>query len=88
MGSLLIYGSYGYVGSLVAEDAIDRGLDPILAGRDRDRLREQVADLEQPGRRFSLENPSVVAEALEDVDCGVAGSSGGCGISPGRCSRM
>ncbi|NKE34518.1 saccharopine dehydrogenase [Natronococcus sp. JC468] len=69
MGPLLIYGSYGYVGRLVAEDAIDRGLDPILAGRDRDQLREQVTVLEQPGRRFSLEDPDVVAEALEDVDC-------------------
>ncbi|ELZ21515.1 saccharopine dehydrogenase [Haloterrigena salina JCM 13891] len=69
MSTLLIYGSYGFVGGLIAEKAIDRGLDPILAGRDRERLREQVADLEQPGRRFSLEDPVTVATALEDVDC-------------------
>ncbi|ELY64775.1 saccharopine dehydrogenase NADP-binding domain-containing protein [Natronococcus jeotgali] len=69
MGPLLIDGSYGYAGRPVAEDAIDRGLDPVLAGRDRDQLREQVAALEQPGRRFSLEDPDVVAAALEDVDC-------------------
>ncbi len=69
MGTLLIYGSYGFVGALIAREAIDRGLDPVLAGRDRDRLREQVDDLEQPGRRFDLEDPAVVAEALADIDC-------------------
>ena len=69
MSTLLLYGSYGFVGSLIAEEAIDRGLDPILAGRDRDKLREQVEELEQPGRRFSLDDPTIVAEALEDVDC-------------------
>ncbi|MXV62605.1 saccharopine dehydrogenase [Natronorubrum sp. JWXQ-INN-674] len=69
MPTLLLYGSYGFVGSLIANEAIDRGLDPILAGRDRETLREQVDDLEQPGRRFSLDDPDTVAEALEDVDC-------------------
>ncbi|APX97494.1 saccharopine dehydrogenase family protein [Natronorubrum daqingense] len=67
--TVLIYGSYGFVGSLIAEEAIERGLDPILAGRDREKLREQVDDLEQPGRRFALEDPRIVAEALADVDC-------------------
>lgn len=69
MPTLLMYGSYGYVGELVAREAIDRDLDPILAGRDREKLREQVDELGQPGRRFSLEDPDVVAEALADVDC-------------------
>ncbi|WP_222915900.1 saccharopine dehydrogenase NADP-binding domain-containing protein [Natrinema sp. SYSU A 869] len=69
MPSLLIYGSYGFVGDLIAREATDRGLDPILAGRDGDQLREQVDDLEQPGRRFALEDPEIVADALEDIDC-------------------
>ncbi|QLK24417.1 saccharopine dehydrogenase NADP-binding domain-containing protein [Natrinema zhouii] len=69
MASLLIYGSYGYVGNLIAREAIDRGLDPMLAGRDHDQLREQVDDLGQSGRRFDLEDPEIVADALEDVDC-------------------
>ncbi|ELY54769.1 saccharopine dehydrogenase family protein [Natronolimnohabitans innermongolicus] len=67
--TLLIYGSYGYVGDLIAREAIDRGLDPILAGRSRDDLREQVDELGRPGRRFSLEDPGAVDEALVDVDC-------------------
>ena len=35
---LVIYGAYGYVGSLVARRAVEAGLRPILAGRDRSRL--------------------------------------------------
>ncbi|WP_049926982.1 saccharopine dehydrogenase family protein [Halopiger goleimassiliensis] len=71
MSSVLIYGSYGFVGSLVAREAIDRGLEVVLAGRDPEAVREQVEDLERPGRRFALEESDVVREALAgaDVDC-------------------
>ena len=31
---LLVYGAYGYTGELVARRAVERGLSPILAGRD------------------------------------------------------
>lgn len=69
MSSLLVYGSYGFVGSLVTEEAIDRDLEPILAGSDRADLVAQAGDLDRPARRFELSDPSVVAEALDDVDC-------------------
>lgn len=35
---LLIYGATGYTGELVAAEAVARGLDPILAGRNHSRL--------------------------------------------------
>ncbi len=35
----LLYGAYGYTGRLIAEVAVDRGLSPVLAGRDPDRTR-------------------------------------------------
>ena len=69
MASLLVYGSYGYVGGLVAEEAVARGAEPILAGRDGDELREQSRELGRPVRRFDLADPSAVASAVEDVDC-------------------
>ncbi|WP_312910815.1 saccharopine dehydrogenase family protein [Natronosalvus caseinilyticus] len=69
MSSLLLYGSYGFVGSLVAEAAVDRGVDVILAGRDGDRVVDQVDELGRPGRRFALDDPSTVAEALDDIEC-------------------
>jgi short subunit dehydrogenase-like uncharacterized protein len=34
----LVYGSYGYTGRLIVEEAIDRGLEPVLAGRDTSQL--------------------------------------------------
>lgn len=69
MPSLLLYGSYGFVGRLIAEEAIERGMDPILAGRTHEKLVDQAGDLDRPGRRFALSDASTVADALEDVDC-------------------
>lgn len=69
MPSVLLYGSYGFVGNPVAREAIDRDdLESVLAGRDREQLRERVDDLERPGRRFALDDPDIVAEALEGVE--------------------
>ncbi len=31
--SFLLYGAYGYTGRLIAEMAVERGLRPVLAGR-------------------------------------------------------
>ena len=35
-GKWLLYGANGYTGRLVAEEAVRRGLQPILAGRNAD----------------------------------------------------
>ena len=31
--TLLIYGAYGYTGELIAEEAVERGLETVVAGR-------------------------------------------------------
>jgi short subunit dehydrogenase-like uncharacterized protein len=69
MPSLLLYGSYGFVGNLIAREAVSRGVDPVLAGRDREELADQAAELECPTRRFDLSRPPTVADELDDVDC-------------------
>ncbi|MFT4931393.1 MAG: short subunit dehydrogenase-like uncharacterized protein [Natronomonas sp.] len=61
--SLLVYGSYGYTGSLIAREAVDRGVSITLAGRNRDRLREQSNDLDRPFEAVSLDD----ADRLERV---------------------
>ena len=33
--TLLIYGAYGYTGELIAEEAVERGLETVVAGRNR-----------------------------------------------------
>lgn len=68
MATLLIYGSYGYNGRLIAEEAVERGRDPVLAGRDREALVEQAADLGLEHRRFGLSDPEAVVGELADVN--------------------
>jgi short subunit dehydrogenase-like uncharacterized protein len=63
--TLLIYGAYGYTGRLIVEEALDRGLDVIAAGRNREKLEKLTAQTDCAGRWFSLSGD--VAEALEDV---------------------
>ncbi|GAB6879670.1 trans-acting enoyl reductase family protein [Halorubrum gandharaense] len=66
--TLLIYGAYGFTGELVAREAVDRGLDPILAGRDGDALRELGRELRCSVREFDLQFPETVTESVRDVD--------------------
>jgi short subunit dehydrogenase-like uncharacterized protein len=68
MSELLVYGSYGYTGALVAEKAVAEGLDPILAGRSREAVEEQATALDCRERVFAAENPATVADYLEGVD--------------------
>jgi len=67
-GDLLVYGSYGYTGALVVERALTAGLDPILAGRDAERVEAQATERDCDHRVFSLEHPPVVERRVADVD--------------------
>lgn len=67
-GDLLVYGSYGYTGSLIAQEAVERGLSPILAGRDPSRVESQATDLGCDHRVFSLEHPTVVEDHVAAAD--------------------
>lgn len=59
---LLVYGSYGYTGSLIARRAVEAGLEPVLAGRDAERLEAQATELGCAHRTFSLQHPTVVED--------------------------
>ena len=65
MSELLIYGSYGYTGRLVARQASVDGLDPILAGRTAESVHEQAEELACRSRVFEATNPDTVADYLE-----------------------
>ena len=56
MDSLLIYGSYGYTGSLIAREAVARGGSPVVAGRDGLAVARQADDLGVEGRVIDLES--------------------------------
>ena len=62
---LLIYGSYGFTGNLIARLAVQRGLRPILAGRDPQRLATQAVELGLEHVAFSLDDRAASQRALQ-----------------------
>lgn len=66
-GRLLIYGATGYTGELIAREAVRRGLDPILAGRNADRVNRLAAELRSDGRVFDLTDTRGTENALRGV---------------------
>ncbi len=52
--SWLIYGAYGYTGRLIAEEAVRRGMQPVLGGRDRAKTEAIAAELSCPSQVFDL----------------------------------
>ncbi|MFT7579590.1 MAG: short subunit dehydrogenase-like uncharacterized protein [Myxococcota bacterium] len=64
---IMIYGAYGFTGELVARLAKDRGLTPILAGRNAAKTQAIADTLGCEARAFSLDDPAAVKNALTDV---------------------
>ena len=75
MADLLVYGSYGYTGELIVREAVDRGLDVVVAGRDRNAVENQAIRLDCEERVVGLDEPQVLDLALEEapVVCHCAG---------------
>jgi short subunit dehydrogenase-like uncharacterized protein len=67
LGQFLIYGSYGYTGKLIVQEALRRGLVPVLAGRDVDKIGRQAAALGLEWRSFPLSNTAALDHALQDT---------------------
>lgn len=63
-GRFLLYGSTGFVGREVLRRALERGLEPVAAGRDRERVESQGRDHGVDCRVFSLHDGARVAAEL------------------------
>lgn len=63
----MIYGANGYTGELAAREAVDRGLAPILAGRNAAAVGRLARELGLPSRVFSLDDPQGTAAELYGV---------------------
>jgi short subunit dehydrogenase-like uncharacterized protein len=63
----LLYGSYGYTGSLIADLAVKNGMQPILAGRDAIRLKAQADRLGLAYLPISLEDRPALEATLGEV---------------------
>jgi short subunit dehydrogenase-like uncharacterized protein len=63
----LLYGANGYTGELIAREAVQRGLRPILAGRNAKQVNALAKELGCDARVFSLDDQTATLVALEDV---------------------
>ena len=57
----LIYGANGYTGELITRFAVERGLKPILAGRNESKIAELAGKYGFEHRAFSLEDAAAPA---------------------------
>ena len=63
----LLYGAYGYTGRLIADLAVERGVRPVLAGRDAEKLAAVAAETGLESVVAGLDDPVVLDRALADV---------------------
>ncbi len=63
----LLYGANGYTGQLMATEAVRRGMQPVLAGRNAAALGPLGEQLGLPVRAFDLRDPDAIATGLRDV---------------------
>ncbi len=65
---LMIYGATGYSGKLVAEAAKARGMAPVLAGRNEEKVKAIADRLGMQYRAFDLSNAKRIDASLHDMD--------------------
>ena len=65
--NFLLYGANGYTGKLVARLAKERGLGPVLAGRDRASIEQLAKELGFEHRVFPLDDTNALDAALKEA---------------------
>lgn len=61
---LMIYGAYGYAGSLMLREAVKQGLEPVIAGREADKLQPLAKEMGLEYRAFEVRDAD---SHLEDI---------------------
>ena len=64
---LLIYGANGYTGELITRFAVERGLKPIIAGRNENSIKEIAEEHDLEYRIFALDEKEKLDAALNEV---------------------
>ncbi len=67
-GKILVYGSYGYTGNLIARFAKEDGVDVVLSGRNPERLADQAERYGFAWVPADLSDGQSIRDALRDVD--------------------
>ena len=66
--NFLIYGANGYTGELVLRYAVNRGLKPVIAGRNAEKIENLARRFDVDFRVFSLEDAAKLDASLSEVD--------------------
>src|SRR5450631_1519816 len=66
--SFLLYGANGYTGELIARFANQYGLQPILAGRNKQAIETLANKLKLPFRIADLNDSAALKNILQDAD--------------------
>jgi short subunit dehydrogenase-like uncharacterized protein len=66
--SWLLYGAYGYTGRLIAQQAKDRGHDPVLAGRSAEKLIPLAEELDLDYKVFDLKDEENILKKIKKFD--------------------
>jgi short subunit dehydrogenase-like uncharacterized protein len=64
MPTWMIYGANGYTGELIAREAVRRGVHPLLAGRNAERVEALAKELGCEWRAFDLDAPDLSGVSL------------------------
>ncbi|PHN02662.1 saccharopine dehydrogenase family protein [Flavilitoribacter nigricans] len=64
--SFLLYGAYGYTGQLIIKECRAKGLQPVLAGRNREKIEALATEYGLPSAVFDLDDPAAIREHLQD----------------------
>jgi short subunit dehydrogenase-like uncharacterized protein len=65
--NFLIYGANGYTGELIVRFAVERGMKPILAGRNTEKVAELAKKFSLDFRVFALEETEKLESALRET---------------------
>ena len=64
---IMIYGANGYTGELIAREAVEQGIKPVLSGRNAKAVQALAAELGLSARPASLENEAEMIAALDGI---------------------
>lgn len=68
MSTILLYGANGYTGRLITRMATEYGIQPVLAGRNRQSIEILAKNHGLPFRVLNLEDDASIHQALMDMD--------------------
>lgn len=64
----LIYGAYGFTGKLISKQAVEKGHDIIIAGRNAEKIEALANEYKLPFLAYSLDETKLLDDSLQEVD--------------------